>query len=80
MEGVMGEFSRMTYHLYCIGLGVTYPLSVHRVIAQFHRFMYIFNCCMLVGQLCLKIVSTCLSGRVMGMSFLGLRANTGSLG
>jgi hypothetical protein len=42
-----------------------------------HRFMYIFNCCMLVGQLCLKIVSTCLSGRVMGVSFLGLRADLG---
>jgi hypothetical protein len=39
---------------------------MHRVIAQFHRFMYIFNLCMLVGQLCLKTVSTCLRGRIMG--------------
>jgi hypothetical protein len=62
----------MTHHLYLLVCGMTYPLSMHRVIAQFHtRFLYIFNCCMLVGQLCLQIVSTCLSGRVMGVSFIG---------
>jgi hypothetical protein len=55
----------MTHHLYC---GMTYPLSMRRVIAQFHKFMYIFNCCILVGELCLKIVSTCVGGRVMGVS------------
>jgi hypothetical protein len=32
---------------------------------------------MLVGQLFLKIVSTCLSGRVMWVSFLELRADPG---
>jgi hypothetical protein len=76
-KGSRGSFQKMTHHIYCIGLQ-TCPLSMHRVIAQFHRFMYIFNYCMLVGQLCLKIVSTCLSGRVTGVSFLGLRADPGS--
>jgi hypothetical protein len=62
----MGEFSRMTHHIYCIGLRDDLPSLNAQVIAQFHRFMYIFNLCMLVGQLCLKTVSTCLRGRVMG--------------
>jgi hypothetical protein len=46
--------------------GMTYLLSMHRVIAQFNRFLYIFNCCMLVAQLRLEIVLTYLSGRVVG--------------
>jgi hypothetical protein len=57
---------------------MTYPLAMHKVIAQFHMFLYIFNYCILVGQLCLKIVSSCLSRRVMGVSFLGLRADSRS--
>jgi hypothetical protein len=60
----MRKFSRITHHLYCIGLrDDLLSLSMHRVITQFHRFLYIFNCRMLVGHLRLKIVSTCLSGR-----------------
>jgi hypothetical protein len=65
----------MAYHLYCIGLRDDLHLSMQRVIAQFHRLMYVFNCCLLVDQLCLKIVSTCLSGRVIRVSFLGLRVD-----
>jgi hypothetical protein len=57
---------------------MTYPLAMHKVIAQFHMFLYIFNYCILVGQLCLKIVSSGLSRRVMGVSFLGLRADSRS--
>jgi hypothetical protein len=64
VEEVMRKFSRITHHLYCIGLrDDLLSLSMHRVITQFHRFLYIFNCRMLVGHLCLKIESTCLSGR-----------------
>jgi hypothetical protein len=78
VEGVMREFSRMTHIIFTVLVhGMTYPLSMHRVIAQFYRFLHIFKCCMLVGQLCLKIVSTCLSGRVIGVSFIGLRADRG---
>jgi hypothetical protein len=33
MEEAMGEFSRMTHYLYYIGLRMTCPLSMHRVIA-----------------------------------------------
>jgi hypothetical protein len=67
------------WHIILLVCG-TYPLSMHRVTTQFHRFQYIFNCCMLIGQLCLKIVSTCLSGRIMEVSFLGLPSDRGSWG
>jgi hypothetical protein len=37
VEGVIGEFSGMTHQLYCIDLRD--DLVMHRVIAQFHRFL-----------------------------------------
>jgi hypothetical protein len=66
VEGVMGEFSRMTHHIYCTSLQDDLPSlnAQGHSTSSFHKFMCIFNCCILVGQLCLKIVSTCLSGRV----------------
>jgi hypothetical protein len=80
VKRVMEEFSRMTIISIVLVCEMIYPLSMHRVITQFHRFLYIFNCCMLVVQLCLKIVSTYLSSRVMWVSFIGLRADPRSWG